>query len=996
MPEVTDVWLEQSGSAVLLNMELRALYGYYIEDVQPDETYQLRDIPSADRFRSPSIPPVRLEFSASDGNLVVSPSWALFSRSRNLPPLTFSLDVLSKRLWSRGRHIDLLAIDITGAAGRVANGNLAIGLDLDASQDPEARTIWPDAVPYVGTSPSNLAQFGASYSASFLDDPSREWGLALERSVFAAVVAVNSVIDIPPPGTPCDPDEGQIFVPYVSVLSIAPPSFTAHANGSFAHCGEQNGWQSFEAYLSGQIVRTRSRDFQLSYSVTSIDDHSPDLGLITDVLSDIFGSDRDSAVSPLPFPSAIDTGFGELSLLNTWLVEQGIALSGSASYGPTTRRLQYRILPETSWQQLSPGERPHVEFAAGCLGGPAERTIEVRDGGSQALGCCPLRFEGPEAANFSVVEPGSLTRAARGTRGTVSVVLRLETPPPGTADDDPSLWRNEATIVFPTNAGRLEFAASANLRPAEVTVPDVLSVAQVDHMLPCLVSPIPLPFDVTIALENVGRGTLQVCGLESYGSTLIYTDGRAPSEHNFPLANWFEITSALPLIVLAGESFELHLRCHLEHEMLVEHRVDMIANTRGDNFWLQVERTVSAEVADEFGIMGGIGHHLSDVLCAQIDWRHLPDPRRVLFEVPMIERFLDRFGGNPCCPPPSRPACLCADMLEISLGDLGERISLAAVDDTGKEFASASASASPAMLIPERAGVQTIEFAGQDMSDHASSRVRVRRFSMERAEHVETGEAYHAFAARGDLVFGSSASHMDIVRIAPGESSVVHSTKFGSGASAIAPIDDASVVLAMGDRLVIASEPQFDDAVELSGTYEALAYAVAKDDRMIWAAGGTQCSLVRVEVDGKPEVVTTVDFDSPVRDVYTWRQRTHVLTEQGVASIEVNLNGESRVHTSKRVATDRTAFRLFPLADRLGVVHEDGAIAFFRSDKERQLTYESTWVARDWSMYLPAGARSLGTVQGVGQPFTREGETGFSLYSLRQRKVEAAVEAQAD
>ena len=295
-----------------------------------------------------------------------------------------------------------------------------------------------------------------------------------------------------------------------------------------------------------------------------------------------------------------------------------------------------------------------------------------------------------------------------------------------------------------------------DLRPASVAaLPETLFIEHVDYERACHqgyppARPIRERFEVT----NEGPGNLQICAIEfptnpsnPDGDPVFYGSGH-------PYLAEGE-TGTVNVIFVPGESgVDRTFRGRM---LLVTNAGDHTVGLLG-----QLEHSADERLA---GVLGSFD---SDVFCGDADWDAVQDSGGAILDVKQVGEFLSLLGGDPCCPPPKGPACLCVDLWEAAFLDVPPGVVLEILDGAGSVIAGNQARFRTRILmvpIKEKNGYALRARVPQTIAGGKSSPVILRRWVAQQDGLYKSGVPLTDLAALGSYAYAAGPSGLDVVNL---------------------------------------------------------------------------------------------------------------------------------------------------------------------------------------------------------------------------------------
>jgi hypothetical protein len=798
VPAIDSVWL--SGQPVLdsfqttANVRLRLLYGQVRHELLTHNEWKtLDELELEDEDRLFTFSGVLSAWPEVDRVLLIIdpsllPDWTPQDlRDLLEEPIPIPLDFLQQRRTymdhaGQEQTLTLLNSLPQNVVVKVVDGsNLAIGIDLELSQDADPKEVRPgadeervlpdDLVPHTCGLPdqtdvlvSDLQTFFTGFTESFLQDS--DWAVALDASVVDAMLRGLSSAGMNREGREpeenCDhPHAARRFC--LKLAELQDGLIRISGQGQVFICKDQdpvdlvpNDW--YEVCLKADVILSITepprRRLSGHYTLTGAElcGSDSDLDCCVDALEEVPDEFREGAIRLADVPTRFgdpDDPAGELEMEAVEPRTNGLVLRGSGSIRSRGRPILEA--PET------------VLLATGCDSdeGPYTRTFSISNSGGVSLHICPLVIrevedEDPDSAFtnaglFTVTRPARLADRGQGATlrrdGRQDVIIQL--------DGEPG-QRYTALLDIPNNTGTRTIKLIGDLRPASVAaLPETLFIEHVDYERACHqgyppARPIRERFEVT----NEGPGNLQICEIEfptnpsnPDGDPVFYGSGH-------PYMAEGE-TGTVNVIFVPGESGV---------DTTFRGRMRLVTNAGDHTVGLvgQLEHSVDERLA---GVLGSFD---SDVFCGDADWDAVQDSGGAILDVKQAGEFLSFLGGDPCCPPPKGPACLCVDLWEAAFQDVPPGVELEILDGAGSVIATNQARFRTRILIVpirEKNGYALRARVPQTVGGGKSSPVLLRRWVAQQDGLYKSGVPLTDLAALGSYAYAAGPSGLDVVNL---------------------------------------------------------------------------------------------------------------------------------------------------------------------------------------------------------------------------------------
>jgi hypothetical protein len=663
----------------------------------------------------------------------------------------------------------------------VDGNNLAIGIGLELSQDADPREVRPganedrvlpdDLVSHTCGLPAapelltdDIETFFTEFTESFLQDS--DWAVALDARVVDAMLrglpSAGMNREGGEPEEDCDhPHAARRFC--LKLAELQDGLIRVSGQGQVFICKDPdpvdivpNDWYEVcvDADVTLGLTEPPRRRLSGHYVLTdaALCGADSDLDCCVDAMEEVPDRFREGSIQLADVPARFgdpDDPAGELQMEAVELRTTGVIFRGSGSIRSRGRPILEA--PET------------VLLATGCDGGegPFTRTFSISNAGATSLHVCPLVIrevedEDPDneftnAGLFTVTRPARLADGGQGATlrrdGRQDVIIQL--------DGEPG-QRYTALLDIPNNTGTRTIKLIGDLRPASVAdLPETLFLERVDYERACQQGyPPARPLHERLEVTNEGPGNLQVCEIEF------------PTNPANPDGN--RVFSALGHLFLAeNETGTINVTFAPEEsgvDSTYRGRMRLKTNAGDHTVGLvgQLQHSVDERLA---GILGSFD---TDVFCGDADWDAVEDSGGAILDVKQAGEFLSFLGGDPCCPPPKGPACLCVDLWEAAFQDVPPGVVLEILDGAGSVIADNQARFRTRILIvpiKEKNGYALRARVPQTVAGGKSSPVLLRRWVAQQDGLYKSGVPLTDLAALGSYAYAAGPSGLDVVNL---------------------------------------------------------------------------------------------------------------------------------------------------------------------------------------------------------------------------------------
>ncbi|MGR8980852.1 MAG: hypothetical protein ACU84H_12290 [Gammaproteobacteria bacterium] len=967
--------------------------------------------------------PLGLRVSAESERVVLSvdtstlpdylPDELTASLPENIPiPINF-LNQLQVRLDEAGSEqvARILVVTLNHAEIKsIEGGHLAIGLDVELAQDEDLMVVRPgltggDGPIIVGSedmvhhrcglpnqpliTEEDILAFRMAFAESMLGGS--DWAVALDKHIVDAIlrglpsVGMNEEGDEPREG--CEHENATRGF-CLRVAELEAGNIRVHANGEVFFCGVPTDlpipvdalyntfWEvCADANVTLTLTESRPRRLVAHYELTDVRPCGDDEGF--NFWLDLFSIGREDRLNMIPARFRerdislrdVPTTFGDLEDP----VGQ-LTISETPDIYPDG--LVLRGLGSIRAPELSISVAPVLLFASGCQEeGQPSATLSIQNDGEGHLYVCGLVLRAhpvPEhvgdVALFRVISPPELMEDGAGMLlepgGRAEAVIECSGDPVGV------YW---ALLDVPSAAGRQTVTLNADFRDAVLgPTLDEIRVGARFEKSGCNWPPYhSMSFDLEV--RNEGPGNLEICAIRFSRNVREVFRASRPGVLSPESTAVIHVTFS-PFF---GDDAEYSGRMRI----LTNSGEERVVSVIGRNEYVLDWRTERL-----FGSYG------EEMFCADADWDRVMDTRGRILDPPELERILSFLGGEDCCPRPRGPACLCVDLLEVTVTDIPPRLGLEVVTQAGEVIASDQSNrASRSLVTPFREGNGYALRATipKSVSATGASQLTMRCWLVQQEGLYLSSQELNDVAVLRDCAYLVGSHGLEVVSLSnvqrPRRVALVSGA---AGTTAVATL--ANHLLLARDRLEVyvisGGEPKALASLSLSPSIQTFA-----SRRM-----GSQPSALAYGMGQALHVLDLSNLARPrkLRTVGTRVQANRAIEEGnflylfGEGGIEIfDLSKPEKPSSIQYVPTQRGVRNAFLSASSAALVYDSRTIDRVSLEERSRLQVSGSWRLENWmSEFVP----TVGAVARYNRHLVllTGNRSGMRILRLRRNKVD--------
>lgn len=802
----------------------------------------------------------------------------------------------------------LLAVTISGAPmiKRIGANSLAIGIDVELSQDDDLKVLGPgvslDADPVIA-GPGDLVSHGCGLpSQPFVDRLAfdlfnesfaggHHWAVALDAHIVDAMLRgtpAAGMNDLGEETADCAHTDALRSMCLVLDPPLAPGVIHVRGGGEAYICTPdwlffvENDYYGVEftadvtLSIDGGWVRAHYE--VTSFSVPLLRAPGPDL---TDLALSLAGEDVPASDDLNAFRGRFgesDDPAGRLTVEEVEVLSTGLVLRGSSNVGPKSRSID---------------AADELLFSTGCqaAGEPSIRRLRIRNTGQAHLHLCPLAIREHPDGNprdvglFTVTSPEELIGEGTGLTLAHNESTVVEIACSGNPGGAYVAW-----LDIPNDADRKAVRLDANFLPAALgPVIAVLDFGLVEYEWSgCDRAPDRfVAFDV--AITNDGPGHMRLC-------TIRFSQN---------VQNVFSATD--PGTFAAGTTtIRVTFSAPWGENRTYDGTLRIVTNS-GEDRRIRVIGQVTTE-DDPFGVFNHAGFG-RDFACGDADWDRVQDTGGRILDTHEVADLLPILGGEPCCPPPRGPACRCVDLWETSFIDVPPGVRLEVLDSVGQPIASnvskMAHSSTRTLVTPfrERNNYALRARLPKSVATPETLRVTTRRWLLQQDGLYTSRQRLSDVAIVGEFAYAVGERGVEVISLANSlEPTRVALSSGPAGATSVAAIGEALLVGKDGLRvysLANPAKPKVMGRLTLGSDIKTLLTTTSTDQSaaLVYAAG-QRLHVLDLSALGQPKEINAV----------TTRVHTNRMRQRGKYLFLFGKNGMQSLDVSKPDAPKAIGF----------------------------------------------------------------------------------------